>query len=82
MVIRSGSRPVGPDLAAREDPGGKATIRVVVSGKGMETTLTFKGDMVVVTQDLEHPGKKPVFTVPEKAENPRITACHPRSSPW
>ena len=45
-------------------------------------TLTFKGDMVVVTQDLEHPGKKPVFTVPEKAENPRITACHPRSSPW
>lgn len=48
-------------------PGANAD---TVSLKGTETSsLTFKGDMVVVSQDMEHPGKKPVFTVPEKAEN-------------
>ena len=37
-----------------------------------KVTVTFKGDMVVISQDMGFPEVKPVFAVPAKAENPLV----------
>ena len=50
-------------------PGANAD---TVSVKGKVTGLTFKGDMVVISQDMGFSDVKPVFAVPAKAENPLV----------
>ena len=58
--------PTGVFHIAFRLPGANAD---TVSVKGGDTSLTFKGDMVVLSQDMSHSDGKPTYRVPEKAKN-------------